>query len=210
MLEKIANTGKDIILSSGMSSFEEIDQTINWLAPYNNKLSLLQCTTKYPTAPEDWGLGLISEMKKRYEIPVGFSDHSGEIFAGISASVLDADLIEFHAVFHKEMFGPDTIASLSIEQIKLLVDGVRQVERSKSFPDSKVITKEYSDLKIKFGKSLCVNKNLDIGHIITVDDLETKKPGNLGINPVHYNNVLGKKLLIRLNKWDFLKFEYLS
>ncbi|MFN9582272.1 MAG: N-acetylneuraminate synthase family protein, partial [Bacteroidota bacterium] len=94
MLDKIAQTGKPIILSSGMSDWNELDQTIAFLKPYGNELSLMQCTTAYPTQPQQWGLQLIAEMKSRYGLPVGFSDHSGDIYAGLAAVTLGAELLE--------------------------------------------------------------------------------------------------------------------
>ena len=75
MLQKIAETGKDILLSSGMSSFSEIDETLNFLKPFKNNIALFQCTTEYPTSPDTWGLNVITEMKSKYQLPIGFSDH---------------------------------------------------------------------------------------------------------------------------------------
>ncbi|TAE83996.1 MAG: N-acetylneuraminate synthase, partial [Bacteroidetes bacterium] len=100
MLDAIAKTGKPIILSSGMSDWHELDATLNFLKPYGNSVSLLQCTTAYPTKPEQWGLSVIEQMKARYHIPVGFSDHSAEIYACLAATALGAEILEFHAVFH--------------------------------------------------------------------------------------------------------------
>src|SRR6056297_1158094 len=121
LLRKIAETGKPIILSSGMSSFSELNRTMDFLSKYENDLSVLQCTTAYPTNPEQWGLNIITELKKRYDIPVGFSDHSGDIYACLAATSLGAEILEFHAVFDKQLFGPDAKASLTIDKIKRLV-----------------------------------------------------------------------------------------
>ena len=90
MLEKIAKTGKPIMLSSGMSSWDEMDATVEFLRAFGNPLSILQCTTAYPTRPDQWGLNVISQLKERYKLPVGFSDHSGEIFACSAAAALGA------------------------------------------------------------------------------------------------------------------------
>src|SRR6056297_1659916 len=109
LLRKIAKTGKPIILSSGMSSFSELDKTLEFLQKFDNSLSILQCTTAYPTTPEQWGLNVITELKKRYEMPVGFSDHSGDIYACLAATALGAEILEFHVVFDKRMFGPDAL-----------------------------------------------------------------------------------------------------
>jgi N,N'-diacetyllegionaminate synthase len=129
-MEIIARTGKPILLSSGMSSLRELDETIAFLKPFKNDLTVLQCTTAYPTLPEQWGLNVIPLLKERYGLPIGYSDHSGDIFACLAASTLGATVLEFHVVFDKRMFGPDTPASLTIEQVKQLVTGIRQLERA--------------------------------------------------------------------------------
>ena len=120
MLEKIAKTKKPIYLSSGMSSFYELDETIKFLNDYGNELSIMQCTTSYPTVPEQWGLNVIRELESRYNLSVGFSDHSGEIFACLAATALGAEILEFHVVFDKLMFGPDTSSSIPISKVQTL------------------------------------------------------------------------------------------
>ena len=206
MLDKIAQTGKPIILSSGMSDWNELDQTIAFLKPYGNELSLMQCTTAYPTQPQQWGLQLIAEMKSRYGLPVGFSDHSGDIYAGLAAVTLGAELLEFHVVFDQRMFGPDSKSSLTMDQVKKLVNGVRQIDESLNVDATwKSDASRFAELKVLFGKSLAVNNDLPKGHIISINDLESKKPGNMGIPAKDYQSVLGKQLKHALKKWDFLK-----
>lgn len=207
MLDKIAATGKEILVSSGMSSFNELDQTTNFLNEKNCQYSLFQCTTAYPTQAEEWGLNVIQELKNRYRVPVGFSDHSGDIYACLAATSLGADMLEFHAVFDKRMFGPDAKSSLTIDEIKKLVDGVRQIKRAQQTPIDKSDNSKFAPLKSIFEKSLAVNKNLPQGHILTIDDLEAKKPKSYGINASEFRNLLGKKTTKNLNKWDFINQE---
>ncbi len=207
MLDKIARTGKPIILSSGMSDWKELDETIQFLKPYGNKLSLLQCTTAYPTPPELWGLSAIEEMNNRYQIPVGYSDHSADIYACLAAATLGASILEFHVVFDHQMFGPDTKASLNLNQVKQLVKGVRAIEMGLQPNDLKNDKSSFDTLKIMFGKSLAVNKNLTAGHILSVDDLESKKPGNQGIPAKDFQHVIGKQLKHDLQQWSFLREE---
>jgi len=204
MLQKIAETGKDILLSSGMSSFSEIDETLNFLKPFKNKISLFQCTTEYPTTPDTWGLNIISEMKSKYQLPIGFSDHSSDIYAPLAAVTLGVDLLEFHAVFHKDIFGPDAKASLNMEQIAQLVNGVKDIEKSINNPVDKNDNLKYASNKILFGKSLALNKDLESGHIIKIEDLESKKPAGKGISAKEFQSVIGKKLNKSLRKLEFL------
>ena len=210
MLQRIALTGKPIILSSGMSNWEELDATIAFLKPFGNKLSLMQCTTAYPTKPKQWGLQVMAEMKQRYGIPVGFSDHSANIYAGLAAAALGASMLEFHVVFHKSMFGPDAKASLTIEETQMLAEGCRQINLSLNTPAAKNESAQYATLKTMFGKSLCVNKDLPAGHLLDIADLESKKPGDAGISAQQFRDILGKKLSTNLKRWSFLKPEHLQ
>ena len=205
MLEKIALTGKDILLSSGMSSLNELDATVGFLKPFGNSISVLQCTTAYPTVAGQWGLDVISVLKDRYHLPVGFSDHSGDIYACLAATALGAQLLEFHAVFDKRMFGPDAKASLTIDQIKNLVQGVNEISKDLSTKSNKDSSESFSDLKKIFQKSLAVNKDLDAGHIISFDDLEAKKPAGFGIDAKDFKRVIGKILKQKKSAQDFLQ-----
>ena len=204
MLEKIAGTGKDIILSSGMSSLAELDNTIGFLKPFGNRLSVMQCTTAYPTVAGQWGLNVLPVLKQRYQLPTGFSDHSGDIFSCLAATALGAELLEFHVVFDKAMFGPDAKASLTIEQVKKLVQGVKEITTDLQANLSKESSEGFAELKKIFQKSLAVNKALDKGHIISFYDLEAKKPAGYGINAGDFKNVIGKKLSRNKSAQDFL------
>ena len=209
MLDAIKKTKKPIILSSGMSSLNEIEKTINYLDKPHKDISLLHCTTSYPTHPTDWDLLKIPKMIKRFNCEVGFSDHSGNIFACLAATSLGAKIIEFHVTFDKLMFGPDSTSSLNLSQVKNLVSGISQIKESLKKSDTKNSNK-MSKLKAIFGKSLCVNKNLNKGHVITFNDLESKKPANMGISTKDYKYAIGMKLNKDLEKWDFLNKKDLS
>lgn len=207
LLDRIARTGKPIILSSGMSSFEELDTTVNFLQDRNADIQLLQCTTSYPTSPENWGLNVISELKIRYGLPVGFSDHSGDIFACLFAAASGAEILEFHAVFDKTMFGPDAPASMTITQISRLVEGIKQLEVSREYSIDKSDNSAFNELKGIFEKSLAVNRDLQEGHRILLEDLEAKKPKGKGIDARHFSSVIGRSLKRNLSQWDFLNEE---
>jgi N-acetylneuraminate synthase len=210
LLEKIAQTGKPIILSSGMSSFEELDQTIVFLKSKKVDYSILQCTTAYPTVPEQYGFNVIQELAARYNVKVGFSDHSAKISTGIAAVALGAEILEFHVVFHRELFGPDAKASLTIEETKQLVEAVNEIHTAKKNPINKNSNENFKELKSIFEKSLAINKNLPKGHQLTFEDLESKKPKGFGIDAINFNSVLGKKLKTNCSQWDFLNEEDLE
>jgi N-acetylneuraminate synthase len=204
ILEKIAQTGKPVILSSGMSSYAELDQTVDFLKERKVNFSILQCTTAYPTMPEQCGLNVINELKERYKVVVGFSDHSARIETCIAATALGASILEFHVVFDRQLFGPDAKASLTIAETKDLVLAVKNVATALSNPIDKNNNANFSELKQIFEKSLAVNKKLPKDHVITFDDLEAKKPKGFGIDALRFQEVIGKVLKRDLDQWDFL------
>ena len=206
MLEKIGRIGKPVLLSSGMSSLEELDEAVHFIQKHNNPLSLFQCTTAYPTAPSQYGTNVIGILKERYSgIPIGFSDHSGDIYAGLMAATLGAELLEFHVVFDKKMFGPDVRASLTIPQVKQLVEGVRAIEIALSHPIDKTDNSAFAGLKSIFEKSLAVSRDLPAGHVLQLEDLEAKKPARMGIPAHNFERVIGRKLNTSKAKFSFLK-----
>ncbi|HEY1047218.1 MAG TPA: N-acetylneuraminate synthase family protein [Bacteroidia bacterium] len=211
MLDKICRTGKSILMSSGMSGFEEILSSIDFISKHNGNFEgIFQCTTSYPTPPEKYGLNVLSELKKLNLGKVGLSDHSGEIYSSLAAVTMGAEMLELHVVFDKSMFGPDAKSSLTISEFKQLADGVRKIERALKNPVDKNDTDQYGVLKTMFGKSLALNKELKAGHILTFEDLETKKPAELGISAKDYKTVIGKKLKSDMSKNSFLNFSDLN
>lgn len=204
ILRKIAETGKPIILSSGMSSFAELENALAFLSKYNSDVSVLQCTTSYPTTAENLGLNVIAELKEKFGVKVGFSDHSGNIYSGLAAVSLGAEILEFHAVFDKRMFGPDATSSLEIDQIKQLVEGTRYISNALNAPIDKSSNEKFSELKSIFEKSLAVSRPMKAGEMITFDDLEAKKPKGYGMSSHLFEQVIGKKLIVDKDKYDFL------
>lgn len=211
LLQKIALTGKPVIISSGMSSMHELEAAVSLFKQKNIDVAVLQCTTAYPTSPTQWGLHILKELKHRFNIPTGLSDHSGDIVACLAATALGAEILEFHVVFDKRMFGPDAIASIEIDDVARLVKGVKDVRTSLENTFSKnELVENIGSLKKNFGKSLCVNKELPENYVISFEDLEAKKPAGYGIPPSAYSTIVGKKLVKGLRQWDFLNFEDLT
>jgi N,N'-diacetyllegionaminate synthase len=194
MLEKIAATGKPVLLSTGMSSWAEIDEAISTVRSVNADLAVFQCTTSYPCPPEKIGLNLLHEFQARYDCPIGLSDHSGTIFPSLAVVPLGAKLIELHTVFSKECFGPDVNSSVTISELGQLVQGIRFIESILNSPiDKDQQSKQLADLSRLFGKSLYIRRDLPKGHVLSIDDVALKKPGT-GIPAKRLNDVLGKKL----------------
>ena len=211
LLEKLCGLGKPVILSSGMSSFDELDTAVKSLQERGIDTTVLQCTTQYPTPPDQLGLNVIGDLRNRYPgATIGLSEHSGDIYAGLAGVSLGAEVLEFHVTFDKRMFGPDTSSSLTIDRTKDLVNGVRYIETALKHPVDKSSNAKYGDLKRIFEKSLAVNKDLPKGHRLTVDDLETKKPRGYGIAANSFHDVLGKELNRDLKKYSFLTVDSLQ
>ena len=204
MLDRIAKTGKPVLLSSGLSSFAELDAAVKLFRDARVPVSVLQCTTSYPTSAAQIGLNVIGELRERYGDPVGLSDHSGTIFPAIAAVTLGAQLVEFHVVFDRRSFGPDATSSIEIREVEQLVRGVRFVAEALAHPIDKSRPAQAAELRTMFGKSLAVNAALPAGHVLTVRDLESKKPGDRGIAAMRFQEVVGRKLRRALAKWDFI------
>ena len=204
LLKKVVNTGKPIIISSGMSSFEELDATVAFLKEHKAIFSILQCTTSYPTRPRDYGLNVIGELKERYGVPIGFSDHSAQISTGIAAVTMGAQIVEVHVVFSKDEFGPDVSSSLTMEEVTVLAKGIQDVSEALQHPIDKNDNSKFTELKNIFEKSLAVNKDLAQGHVLQFQDLEAKKPKGYGIDASQFELVIGKGLTRDLKQWDFL------
>lgn len=204
LLHKIAQTKKPVILSSGMSTWEELDAAINVFQSQQIPVSVLQCISAYPAKPEQWGLHIINQLKERYNIPVGYSDHSGDIYACLAAAALGAEIFEFHAVFDKRMFGPDAPASIVIDDITKLVTGINQIKESLQYNNDKNHA-GMQQMKSIFEKSLAVNATLPAGTVVQFHHLESKKPKGFGLDAARYNEVVGKKLKADKNQWGFLQ-----
>ena len=205
LLEKISKTKKKIILSTGLSNNSEIEDSIKILKKHKNNISILHCTSEYPTKPQTLGLEQIKYLKNKFKVPVGLSDHSGKIFSPLMAITKGAEIIEAHVVFDKRIFGPDTSSSLTINDFKLIVEGAKYIESS----HKKHINKNSLSLKTKltkktFGKSLVVNRNLQKGHVLKTDDLTSLKPEGYGLSPKYYKKILSKKLKRNMKKHDFI------
>lgn len=207
LLKKIGRTGKEVILSTGLSSLDELDISVKFVRSLGLPFAIMQCTTKYPTSAEDIGLEWMSLFSERYQCPVGLSDHCGEAFAGIAAVALGAVAVEAHITFDKRMFGPDAVASLTVDGFAELVRGIRFTEIARGNRRGMLLDDKKKDLRRMFGKALALNRDLHKGHVIAFEDLEGKKPADAGIEVNKYNDIIGKKLKIHKKRGDFLTYD---
>jgi len=199
MLDRITETRQPILLSSGMSGLDEMDQVIKNLQGKNVPLAVLQCTTSYPCPPEKIGLNMLKVIRDRYECAVGLSDHSGTIYPGLAAATLGADVIEAHVIMSRQMFGPDVSASLTTAEFGQLVQGIRFIERMLAHPVNKnELAAEANELRAIFTRSLVARTALESGTLITSEHLVAKKPGT-GIPAERMPEIIGRKLRRRVD-----------
>jgi N,N'-diacetyllegionaminate synthase len=203
MVERIARTGKEAILSTGLSTLDEVKHAVERLR--KGGATVLQCTTRYPTEPEDVGLAAVPELKHLLNCPTGLSDHSGTIYPGIAAVALGASVVEAHITFDRRMFGPDAKASLTVDEFADLVTGIRFMERARGGSAKKILTPDLDNLRATFGRSIAVNSDLPAGHVLAIEDLEGKKPAGEGLSAGAFQSVIGRRLARAMAKWDFLR-----
>lgn len=205
MLDQLIASKTETILSTGLIGTSELDSIVRRFENSNSPLSLLHCTTKYPTEAADIDLLGISRLKTKYGCPCGLSDHSGTIYPVLGAVALGAALAEVHVTFSKSMFGPDATASLTMEELKQLVEGVRFLESARR--KSAIDESSLADLRNMFGRSLAVNRDMQAGSTLSVEVLESKKPAGSGLPVSAYKEFIGRKLARSLKAWEFIKEE---
>ncbi len=199
MLDRIADTGKPVLLSSGMSPMAEIDRVVGRLQARGVPLVVLQCTTAYPCPPEKIGLNMMEVFRARYGCPVGLSDHSGTIYPSLAAATLGADVLEVHVTLSREAFGPDVAASVTTSELKQLVDGVRFIERMRANPiDKDQAAGTMQELRAVFTKSVVARVALEAGTVLAADHLAVKKPGT-GIPAARLQEIVGRTLRHRVD-----------
>jgi N-acetylneuraminate synthase len=194
LLRRMAGTRKPVILSSGMSTWLELDAAVELVRAHGAPIAILQCTSDYPCPAEKVGLNVLSELRQRYSVPVGLSDHSGSPFASFAAAALGANVLEVHMVFSRRCFGPDTRASVTIEELTELVRGVRFIERALNSPiDKDAEAVRLGELRRIFGRSIVAARALPQGHVIGAADIALKKPAG-GLGPGDFDRIIGMRL----------------
>ena len=203
-LVEIAKTGKDIILSTGMSTLDEVDAALGVLKVNGaGKITLLHCTTDYPASPEDVNLRAMLTMKEHCGCPVGYSDHTQGIEVSVAAVALGAEVIEKHFTLDKTMEGPDHKASLEPNELRAMVKAVRNIERA--LGNGLKVPSESEKMNIEVArKSIIAARDIRKGEIFTEENLTTKRPGT-GICPMMWNEILGTEA-----RRDFMEDELIK
>jgi len=194
LLNRILDTGRPVLLSTGMSPLEEIDRAVARVRARTVAAGVFQCTTAYPCPPEKIGLNLIPFYRERYGCWVGLSDHSATIYPGLAGAAIGMDMLEVHVSLSREMFGPDVIASVTTQELRELVDGVRFIERMRAHPlDKDASAQETAPLRMLFTRSLVASADLPAGTVIAREHVAIKKPGT-GLPPDRIDEIIGRRL----------------
>lgn len=205
-LEKVARKQKPIILSTGMATLNEVREAVNTIKKEgNNKIILLHCTTNYPCSLEEVNLKAMLTLKKEFNLPVGYSDHTLGILVPIMAVAMGAKVLEKHFTLNKNLPGPDHKASLNPKELKEMVEAIRNVEKALGCGIKKPTNYE-EKIKSFVRKSIVAKVNITKGTKITKEMITIKRPGT-GIEPKYFNRILGKKAKTNIKKdslitWD--------
>jgi N,N'-diacetyllegionaminate synthase len=190
-LIKIAKLNKPVILSTGMSTMEDIRSAIKALkengAP---ELTVLHCTTEYPAPFEDVNLNAMNTIKEEFDVNIGYSDHTEGIEVPIAAAALGATVIEKHFTLDRNMEGPDHKASLEPNELKAMVDSIRHIELALGNGIKQPAESEKKNMAVA-RKSIIARKDIKVGELFTEENLTVKRPGD-GISPMKWFDVIGK------------------
>ena len=188
LVRRVAETRKPVLLTSGMSSWAELDAAV---AAAGDDVTVLQCTSQYPTPPERVGLNVFAELRERYARPVGFSDHTLGNVAALAAVTLGATVVEKHFTLSRDMYGPDARFATEPAEFEELVDGIRELETMLANPIDKDDLAPVAEMKEVFEKSVVSTREIPAGAAISREMVAAKKPGT-GIPARMLPEVLGR------------------
>ena len=189
-LIKIAKLKKKVILSTGMSTMQEIEDAVNIFKEYGTTdITILHCTTQYPTLFEDVNLNAMLSIKEKFGYDVGYSDHTKGIEVPIAAVALGATVIEKHFTLDNNMIGPDHKASLQPDELKKMVESIRNIELSLGDGRKVVANSEKENMSIA-RKSIVAKKSIRKGQLLSEENITVKRPGD-GISPMRWFDILG-------------------
>lgn len=208
MLRQIGAMRIPVILSTGMSTWEQVDRAVAELRAFHEEIVLLHCNSSYPCPEEEIGLPVMDAMYARYGLPVGYSGHERGFAPTLAAVARGACVIERHITLNKNLPGTDHQVSLEPDQLRDLVTMIREVERAMLVTEKQLFAKE-SQAAAKLRKSIVAARDIPAGTVITAEDLTVKSPGT-GISPMLWDEVVGCRINVPLSKDAQLRQEDLT
>jgi sialic acid synthase SpsE len=208
LVRKYAAARIPIILSTGMSSLEDIDVALAEIRAYHEEVVLLHCNSTYPCPEDQIGLPVMDALRERYGLPVGYSGHEQGIGPSVGSAALGACVVERHFTLDKTLKGTDHKASLEPSELALMVTMIREVERAMCVKGKKVFPEEQAAAK-KLRKCIVFSRDLPAGHVLTEADLTTRSP-RVGVSPVHWDEVVGATLKRSVKHEEPVQWDTLS
>lgn len=205
-LRRIAQTKDPIILSTGMSDLEDIENAIDALCKNGaskDNITVLHCNTEYPTPMQDVNLKAMNFIAQKLGVKIGYSDHTLGIEVPIASAALGATIIEKHFTLDRNMDGPDHKASLEPHELKEMVRAIRNIELALGDEDKKVTPSELKNIAIA-RKSIVAAANIKKGDIFTNENVTVKRPGT-GISPMKWNEIIGQKAIKNFSEDDLIE-----
>jgi N,N'-diacetyllegionaminate synthase len=208
-LQHLARKGRPLILSTGMSTLEEVKEAVNALeAAGVSKLTLLHCVTEYPAPYADVNLRAMQTLKSTFGLPVGYSDHTPGIEISIAAAALGAEVIEKHFTLDRSLPGPDHAASLEPAELRQMVAAIRHVEVALGTGIKSPAPCEVHNISVA-RKSIVAARALPAGHRLVTEDLDIKRPGN-GLAPKLLPDLIGRTLREAVAKDELISWNHLA
>lgn len=224
MLDLLRSTQKPILISTGMSTLEEVDLAVKFLKEKNDQIAILHCVSKYPTPPEDLHLKTIGFYKDRYDLPIGFSDHSIGIDSALAAVALGATVIEKHFSFNRSLWGSDHKVSMTPDELRDLVQGIRELELDPQKREgylekdivkrgmgesAKILQEEEAAFRPYFRKSLMAGRDIPAGTKLEPDMIYAMRPQMYagGMPSEEYPNILGRIANKMVKKYDPIRID---
>ncbi|MGA9040145.1 MAG: pseudaminic acid synthase [Terriglobales bacterium] len=207
LIQKMARTGKPLIISTGMATVEEIEEALNAARDAGcTQIALLKCTAAYPALPEEMNLRTIPEMASRFQVPVGLSDHSTGIAVPVAAAALGACIIEKHITLSRTLQGPDSAFSLEPQEFKSMVEAVRVAE--KALGEVHFGASPHEQSTRTFRRSLFIVEDVRQGQTLTPENVRSIRPGH-GLHTRHLAEVIGKRAARDIERgtpvtWDLI------
>jgi pseudaminic acid synthase len=208
LIQKMAGTGKPLIISTGMATIEEIQEAAQAARDAGaTEIALLKCTSAYPASPDDMNLRTIPELARRFDVPVGLSDHTMGIAVPVAAVALGASIIEKHLTLSRSQPGPDSAFSLEPQEFKAMVDAVRTTERALGKIHFGAANHELNGLS--FRRSLFIVQDLKEGQLFSSENVHSIRPG-YGLHTRHLPEILGRQAARDIERgtplsWDLVQ-----
>jgi len=208
LLEHVAKKGKPVILSTGMSTLEEIDEAVAAIQKHNHELILLHCVSNYPCRDDEVNLRVMNTLRERYGVPVGYSSHDKGVAIPAVAVALGANVIEKHFTVDRTLVGPDHAASLEPQGLEKMIKYIRHAESSLG-TNKKFINEAEKEVRIRLAKSIVAKTNIPRGTVITLDMVTVKSPAS-GLKPKYIQSVCSKITPIDIAEDSLLPAEALD